>query len=93
MNAATSWLNEDAAKNSAYYLKRNGTILEEDVIKSMIAHAENTPFKGTIERVSGQKFPDIVAGGYFGVEVKSSKDKWTSISGSVNESTRVKGIE
>ena len=91
---STDWLNRDASIRTAYYIKRNAQLLEDDVLRSLNENAVNTPFVNTIKKVSGQKFPDIIADNYFGVEVKSSKDdKWATIGGSVNESTRVEGIE
>ena len=43
--------------------------------------------------VSGQRFPDIVAGQHFGVEVKSTKEnKWVSTGSSIVESTRVDDV-
>jgi len=68
--------------------------LEDDVLKCLVKTAIGTKFEGTIEKISGQRFPDIVAGKYYGVEVKSSKDeKWITLGGSVNESTRVEDVE
>ena len=94
MRKTNDWLNSDASSRTNYYLGRNAQLLEDDVIMSLIVNAADTPFANTIVKVSGQKFPDIVAGMYFGVEVKSSKDdKWATIGGSVNESTRVEDVE
>jgi hypothetical protein len=94
LNDATSRLNDDAKKRSDYYLTRNGQPLEDDVKDILDKAAINTKFEGTIEKISGQRFPDIVAGKYYGVEVKSSKDKkWTTIGGSINESTRIENVE
>jgi hypothetical protein len=91
---ATAKLNEDAKQRTEYYLTRNGQKLEDDAVKALTISAENTAFEGTIEKVSGQRFPDIVARKYYGVEVKSSKDdKWMTLGGSVNESTRVESVE
>jgi hypothetical protein len=94
VNDATSRLNADSAVREAYYLKRNAQLLEDDVCSALKAAAVCTPFANTIQKVSGQRFPDIVAARYYGVEVKSSKDEsWTSLGGSVNESTRVRDVE
>ena len=94
VNTATARLNNDAASRSAYFLTRNAQLLEEDVANILETTAVGSRFEGTITRISGQKFPDIVAGKYYGVEVKSSKDdKWLSLGGSVNESTRVEDVE
>jgi len=87
-------LNNDAIKRSDYYLKRNAQLLEDVVFKFLVKSAKETKFEGTIKKISGQRFPDIVAGKYYGVEVKSSKDeKWITLGGSVNESTRVENVE
>ncbi|MCL2227949.1 MAG: hypothetical protein FWB97_10075 [Oscillospiraceae bacterium] len=91
--SATNWLNNDAKKNTSYYLNRNAQKLEEDVLKALRASSQGTDFANSIEKISGQKFPDIVAGKFYGVEVKSSKDdKWLSLGGSANESTRVDNV-
>jgi len=87
-------LNEDAAKRTSYYITRNAQLLEDDVYNFLNKTATGTKFEGTIKKISGQKFPDIIAGKYYGVEVKSSKDeKWITLGGSVNESTRVEDVE
>lgn len=94
LTTATNSLNEDAIRRGEYYLTRNAQLLEDDVMRVLMDEATNTPFEGTIKKISGQRFPDIVAGKYYGVEVKSSKDdKWVTLGGSVNESTRVEGVE
>ena len=57
-------------------------------------YAKGTEFEASIEKISGQKFPDIIAEKYFGVEVKTSKNKdWKSTGNSVLENSRVDGIE
>lgn len=89
-------LNDEArTDNKAEYFKaRSGVKLEEDIYHVMLEHAKGTPFEDTIEIVSSQKFPDIIAGKYYGVEVKSTKsNSWTSTGSSIIESTRVKDVE
>jgi len=87
-------LNNDAEKRASYYLKRNAQLLEDDVFSFLYNTAKNTKFEGTIQKISGQRFPDIIAGKYYGIEVKSSKDeKWVTLGGSINESTRVEDVE
>jgi hypothetical protein len=94
LDEATSRLNDDAKKRMNYYIKRTWSQLENNVKDVLDISSVGTPFEGTIEKIAGQKFPDIVANKYFGVEVKSSKDeKWTTIGGSINESTRIDGVE
>jgi len=94
IETATLKLNDDAAKRSSYYLTRNAQLLEDDVKDVLDITAKGTNFEGTIKKISGLRFPDIVAAKYYGVEVKSSKDeKWITLGGSVNESTRVEDVE
>jgi len=94
VDRATLRLNDDAQSRGDYYIGRGAQKLEDDVLSFLDASARGTKFEGTIEKISGQRFPDIVAARYYGVEVKSSKDeKWISLGGSINESTRVDGVE
>ena len=87
-------LNADALKRPNYYANRGGNPLEDDVESALIESSKGTPFENTITKISGQRFPDIIAAGYYGVEVKSTKeDHWTSTGSSILETTRVNGIE
>lgn len=87
-------LNADAMGREDYYTGRSGQLLEKDVFGAICECAKGTPFENSIQLVSGSAFPDIVAGGFYGVEVKSTnKNHWTSIGSSILESTRVKGVE
>ncbi|NOY49877.1 MAG: hypothetical protein GXO88_04860 [Chlorobi bacterium] len=87
-------LNLESSRAGERYLKLLGHKLENEVYDVMCSNAENTPFEGTIELISGQKFPDIIANNYFGVEVKSTKQNhWTTTGNSVFESTRAENIK
>lgn len=87
-------LNDDAKKRPKYYAARGGNPLEDDVKAALDECAKGTPFENTIEKVSGQKFPDIVAAKFYGVEVKSTKENhWTSTGSSIMETTRVADVE
>lgn len=87
-------MNDKAQRNPEYYLSKGAQKLETEVKIALDIAAKGTNFEGTIEIISGQRFPDIVAAKYYGVEVKSTKDdKWTLIGGSVAEGTRVAGVE
>lgn len=87
-------LNNDALKRPHYYATRGGNPLEDDVEAALIESSKGTAFENTIEKISGQKFPDIIAAKFYGVEVKSTKDDhWTSTGSSILETTRVSGIE
>lgn len=94
MKKTDSLLNRDARERPAYYAARGGSPLEDDVVAALRECAAGTAFAGTIEKVSGQKFPDIVAARFYGVEVKSTKgDHWTSTGSSILETTRVQDVE
>lgn len=94
MKKTDAYLNNDAKTRSAYYKTRAGKLLEDDVEAALNKCAINTPFAGTIVKVSGQKFPDIVASNFYGIEVKSTKENhWTSTGSSIMENTRVEGVE
>jgi len=76
------------------YLDLLGNKLENVVADVMAEKAMGTPFENSIELISGQKFPDIIANKFYGVEVKTTKQNhWTTTGNSVLESTRVDGIE
>ena len=94
MSASEKWLNQDARTRDFYYKTRSGKPLEKDVFEVVTRNAVGTSFEGTIQLISKNYFPDIVANKYYGVEVKSTKDdKWTSMGSSILESTREDGVE
>lgn len=87
-------LREEAKKSQEIYLALNGVKLEEQVVSVMRHNARNTPFENSIELISGQKFPDIIANKFYGVEVKTTKsNQWKSTGSSVAEGTRKEGVE
>ncbi len=87
-------LNDDAYVRPSYYASRSGSPLEDDVMSALEESSRGTPFAGTIEKISGQRFPDIIAAKLYGVEVKSTKDDhWTSTGSSILESTRIRGLK
>ncbi len=95
MQKTENILNENSQKNESLYKGISSSKLEqiaEDVIKKA---CNDTPFDpNEIRLVSGQKFPDIVAEKYYGVEVKSTdKNHWISTGSSIVESTRVETVE
>ena len=88
------FLNRDALNRPNYYVTRGGNPLEDDVKRALDQSASGTPFQGTIVKISGHRFPDIVAAGFYGVEVKSTKeDQWKSTGSSILESTRVDNVD
>lgn len=87
-------LQESSSKYNEKYLQLLGNKLEDEVYDVMCSCAQNTPFEGSIELISGQKFPDIVANNYYGIEVKSTKQNhWKTTGNSILESTRIEDIQ
>ncbi len=67
---------------------------ESLVYEKMCEASVGTEFEGTIKQTGANAFPDIVANGYFGVEVKVTiKDHWMSIGNSVLESSRTEEVK
>jgi len=72
----------------------SGADFELITYESAVINAKQTPFEGKLVHTADREFPDIVAAGLFGVEVKATKkDDWTSIGNSVFESSRVTTVE
>ena len=72
----------------------NGDNFETLVYNNSVKAAIHTEFEGHVLQTGPHDFPDIIANGYFGVEVKVTKDnKWLSTGNSILETTRVDGVE
>ncbi len=72
----------------------SGDAFELIVFDNAVNNAISTPFEGKLVHTADREFPDIVANGYFGIEVKATKkDDWTSIGNSVLESSRIDTVE
>ncbi|WP_212744209.1 hypothetical protein [Maribacter sp. ACAM166] len=55
--------------------------------------AVGSEFENSIELIGGQKFPDIVAKKFYGIEVKTTtQNHWKTTGNSVLESTRVDDV-
>jgi len=94
MVRTTKYLNQEALSEHEYFANRTGILLEDDVASALNYCSKGTPFEGSIVKVSGQKFPDIIANNLYGVEVKSTKgNHWTSTGSSILETTRVQDIK
>lgn len=94
MDSATYCLNCMVQRDEKSYIKAGAEAVEGMVYEAMKTGSVGTPFEGTIQLVSGHKFPDIIAGRYYGTEVKSTKsNKWESFGNSIFENTRVKDVE
>lgn len=67
---------------------------ESLVCEKMRETSIGTEFEGTIRQTGAYAFPDIIANGYFGVEVKITiKDQWISTGNSVLETSRTEDVE
>ena len=94
MQRTEKYMNDLSLQNPRLYKEMEASDLEEDSCNSIQAVCSGTIFKPEdIKLVSGHSFPDIVAQGTFGVEVKSTKENhWTSTGSSIVESTRDREI-
>ena len=95
MTLSENCLNDKARQSPREYSKSKPKDLETITVNAMKETCHATPFRESdIKLVSGQAFPDIVAAGHYGVEVKSTKGKsWKSTGSSIVESTRVEDID
>lgn len=94
LNSTIVELNKHAQKFPSKIGKLTGNKLEPYVKDVMTDLAVGSHFENSIELISGQKFPDIVANKYYGVEVKTTtKNHWKTTGNSVMESTRVEDVE
>lgn len=88
------YMNREAEKFPEIYTGLLGSKLEDKVVAVLQQCATGTCFEGQVVKYSGQRFPDIVIGGYYGVEVKTTKSNhWKSTGSSVAGGTRVEGVE
>ncbi|MFC1478061.1 hypothetical protein ACFL57_01220 [Candidatus Margulisiibacteriota bacterium] len=98
LQETVTFLEQQSIQNPEYFLTRKGELLESNVFDAMVEKAQGTIFENKLKKISGQKFPDIVAfleetKGY-GVEVKSTiGNNWKTTGNSVLESTRVNNID
>ena len=94
LNSTIEELNDHAKKSPTIIEKLTGNKLEPYACDIMTELAVGTPFENTIELIGGQKFPDIVANKFYGIEVKTTtQNHWKTTGNSVLESTRVEDVE
>ncbi|NMH24150.1 hypothetical protein [Flavobacterium solisilvae] len=87
-------LNIHAKKSTKKVATLLGRNLEPYVRDVMTDLAVGTIFENSIELIGGQKFPDIIAKKYYGIEVKTTtQNHWKTTGNSVLESTRVDNVE
>jgi len=87
-------LNSHARVSPKKVEQLKGNKLEPYVRDLMADLAIGTPFEDSIKLIGGQKFPDIVAKRFYGIEVKTTtQNHWKTTGNSVLESTRVDDVE
>ena len=88
-------LNTEASARPDEYKKLTSSSLEPCAVEKIRMACADSPFDANeVKLVSGQRFPDIVADKYYGIEVKSTKnDHWTSTGSSIVETTRVENVD
>jgi len=88
-------LNTEALSSPAEYKRLNSSTLESCAFQKIRMACANSPFSADeVELISGQRFPDIVADKYYGIEVKSTKENhWTSTGSSIVETTRIEHVD
>lgn len=94
LNTTIEELNIHGQNPSKEIEKLFGRNLEPYVKDLMSELAVGTPFENSIELIGGQKFPDIIANRFYGIEVKTTtQNHWKTTGNSVLEGTRVDNIE
>lgn len=95
MNLTERYMNDFSSNHPSHYCNCSSERLEREVLEALKTTCPSTPFRQEdIKLVSGSKFPDILASKYYGVEVKSTKTKnWTSTGSSIVENTRIEDVE
>lgn len=94
LNSTITELNSHAKQSPRKIEQLRGNKLEPYVCDVMTDLAIGTQFENSIELIGGQKFPDIVAKKFYGIEVKTTtQNHWKTTGNSVLESTRVDDVE
>ncbi|MEZ4945987.1 MAG: hypothetical protein R2804_10685 [Cyclobacteriaceae bacterium] len=94
LNSTIIELNTHAKKSPTKIEQLKGNKLEPYVGDVMTELAVGTAFENSIEVIGGQKFPDIIANKFYGIEVKTTtQNHWKTTGNSVLESTRVEDVE
>ena len=94
LNTTITELNAHAKKSPKKIEQLRGNKLEPYVGNVMTELAVGTPFENSIEVIGGQKFPDVVAKKFYGIEVKTTtQNHWKTTGNSVLESTRVDDVK
>ncbi len=95
MDKTENILNSESHLKPNSYKQLTSSTLELCAVDKIKMACADSPFDADeVQLISGQRFPDIVANQYYGIEVKSTKDNhWTSIGSSIVETTRVENVD
>jgi len=94
LNSTIEELNAHAKKSPKKIEQLQGNKLEPYVGDVMTELAVGTAFENSIKVIGGQKFPDIVANKFYGIEVKTTtQNHWKTTGNSVLESTRIDDVK
>lgn len=94
LNSTLKQLNIEGSTNPKIFANLAGTKLENHIGSMMTEISQGTVFENSIKVIGGQKFPDIVAKKFYGIEVKTTtQNHWKTTGNSVLESTRVNDVE
>lgn len=87
-------MNDEAVRGIGLNKKSKSNDVESYSLEKIKQACSGTIFNpNAVKLVSGQKFPDIVAEKYYGIEVKCTKsNSWKSTGSSIVESTRVESV-
>lgn len=90
-----SIMNDKASSNPDSFRRISTSELEHCSVDVIKLACSDSPFRPEeVQLISGQRFPDIVAETYFGIEVKqTNSNSWTSTGSSIVEATRVAHVE
>ena len=94
LSSTLTELNNHGKTKPKIFSELAGTKLENYIGSMMSELSQGTVFENSIEVIGGQKFPDIVAKRFYGVEVKTTtQNHWKTTGNSVLESTRVEDVK
>lgn len=95
MRKTENILNDEAREKPQIYRQLTASSLEFCALDKIKMACASSPFDAEeVQLISGQRFPDIVANQFYGIEVKSTKDNhWTSTGSSIVETTRVENVD
>lgn len=88
------YLNKYLSINQAIIKDISGSRFEPLIFKTLEEVSKGTIFENEIKLIAGQKFPDIVIGETYGLEIKTTtKNHWKTTGNSVMESSRISTVK